>query len=121
MQQRRTPAGSFVMANFGLKYASGLRYSLTIVSRPPYVVIDAIDTTRAPTIYMWFAGGVPVKLLPLLAIADLYRSRRTSFGGLSALYAGLHWLNLWLCIGQSVRDGRIRPGVQEGMLTAKCC
>ncbi|MCM4299275.1 alpha/beta hydrolase-fold protein, partial [Escherichia coli] len=77
---------------------------------PPavYVLIDAIDTThRAHELPcnadFWLA--VQQELLPLVkAIAPFSdRADRTmvagqSFGGLSALYAGLHWPERFGCV-----------------------
>ena len=97
---------------------------------PPavYVLIDAIDTThRAHELPcnadFWLA--VQQELLPLVkAIAPFSdRADRTvvagqSFGGLSALYAGLHWPERFGCVLS--QSGSYwwphRGGHQEGML-----
>ena len=100
---------------------------------PPavYVLIDAIDTThRAHELPcnadFWLA--VQQELLPLVkAIAPFSdRADRTvvagqSFGGLSALYAGLHWPERFGCVLS--QSGSYwwphRGGQQEGVLLEK--
>ncbi|MBA1936014.1 prolyl oligopeptidase family serine peptidase, partial [Escherichia coli] len=93
-----------------------------------YVLIDAIDTThRAHELPcnadFWLA--VQQELLPQVkAIAPFSdRADRTvvagqSFGGLSALYAGLHWPERFGCVLS--QSGSYwwphRGGHQEGML-----